>query len=83
MSGLLYTVECLFLQAKRTVRSSTVSCLYLLDHLSGSFNDDGLGFFDRRGDLVVVAEQTEDRVLVSVPANTSTVKSGQFSCILL
>lgn len=49
------------------------SCFYLFDHLSTSLDDDGLVFFDRWGDLVIITEQTKDRVLVPVPANAHLV----------
>ena len=48
---------------------SPLCCCYLFDHLPGSLDDDGLGFFDGRGALVVVAQQAEDRVLVPVPTS--------------
>lgn len=53
-----------------------LSCFYLFDHLSSSLDDDGLGFFDGRGDLVVVAQQAKDRVLVPVPTHTHTWRYG-------
>lgn len=46
----------------------TVFFCYLLDNFSGPLDHDGLCFFDRRGHLIVVAQQTQDGVLVPVPA---------------
>lgn len=50
---------------------------YLLDHFSRPLDHDGLGFFDRRGHLVVVAQQTQDRVLVPVPARGEDNRSQE------
>lgn len=46
---------------------------YLFDHLSSSLDDNGLGLFHGRSDLVVVAQQTKDWVLVPVPTHTQVI----------
>lgn len=46
-----------------------LSCFYLFDDLSCSLNDNGLGFFDWWGDLVVVTQQTKYGVLVPIPGS--------------